>query len=90
MIPVMDRAAYALVTSRLRALAPARFHEDVRADANPPHVCASISGTFTADLSPDEVMPWMRIGAMPCASLIMTSDPDHGINVFLLVRGAME
>lgn len=90
MIPVLDRAAYALVTARLRALAPTRFHEDVMSDAKPPHVCASISGTFAADFEPSTIIPWMQLGAGPCASLIMTSDPDFGVNVFLMVRGAME
>lgn len=90
MVPVLRREAYEQATQSMRALAPSRFREDVRRDANPPHVTASITGTVAQPRAEAELVPWIRLGLLDCSSLIMTSDPQFGLSVYLMVRGELE
>lgn len=90
MVPVLMRAAYVLAAQNMRALAPSRFREDFRRDANPPHVAASITATVAANHAEAELAPWLRLGLTPCSSLMLTSDPQYGLTVYFLVRGELE
>lgn len=74
----------------MRTLAPSRFREDYRRDANPPHVAASITATVAALHAETELTPWLRLGLTPCSSLILTSDPQYGLTVYFMVRGELE
>jgi anti-sigma factor RsiW len=94
MVPVLMRDAYERLTCSMRELHGSRFTEDVRRDAVPPHVCASATASVPSDVSADDaaaaLTPWLRLGVLPCVTLLLTSDPAQGVSVYLQVRGVID
>jgi len=94
MVPVLTRDDYVRVTSSMRELAGSRFTEDVRRDAVPPHVCASATASVPSNVPADDAVavlaPWLRLGVLPCVTLLVSSDPTSGTCVHVLVRGEID